>query len=52
MMEDLPLMAQEGIFMRNAKDVVFGNVRVQNYKNSSGQESPWNVDTSVEYTKK
>ena len=52
MMEDLLPMAQEGIFMRNAENVVFRNVQVQNYKNSSGQESPWNVDPSVEYTEK
>ena len=52
MMEDLPPMAQEGIFMRYARNVVFRNVQVQNYKNSTGQESPWNVDASVEYTEK
>lgn len=51
MMEDLPPMCREGIYMRNAKNVVFRNVRVQNYLNSAGGEEPWNVDQSVEYTK-
>ncbi len=51
MMEDLPPMCREGIYMRNAKNVVFRNVRVQNYLNSAGGEEPWNVDESVEYTK-
>lgn len=50
MMEDLPPMAQEGIFMRNAKNVVFRNVQVRNSRNTSGQEGTWNVDESVEYT--
>lgn len=49
MMEDLPDMAQEGIFMRNAKGVIFRNVRVENSKNSHG-EGIWNTDDSVEYT--
>lgn len=50
MMEDIPKMSQEGVFMRNARNVVFRNVRVQNYRNSAGGAEPWNVDESVEYT--
>lgn len=49
MMEDLPDMAQEGIFMRNARGVVFENVRVEHAVNLSGDDGAWDVDDSVEY---
>ncbi|MBQ8639102.1 MAG: glycoside hydrolase family 28 protein [Lachnospiraceae bacterium] len=43
MMEDLPKMAQEGIFMRHAANVVFRNVQVI----GSVSESGWDVDETV-----
>ena len=49
MMEDMLDMAREGIFMRNAKGVIFRNVQVKNGKSQSGQ-GPWDTDASVEYT--
>lgn len=48
MMEDLPIIAQEGIYMRNAVGVTFRNIRVKNCKSQTGQGLPWNVDDSVE----
>lgn len=45
MMEDLPPMAQEGIFMRNATNVVFRNVQVIGSKNKTG----WDTDETVQY---
>lgn len=47
MMEDIPDMAGEGIFIRFAKNVSFRNVQVENYKNLSGAKEAWDLDETV-----
>lgn len=52
MMEGLPYMAQAGIIMRNARGVVFQNVRVENVRNADGNTDnntgAWDTDDSVD----